>query len=51
MAMPHVPVDWKMPRNRLSPAFPLIVGEINSSALSLMASEGHFQIGMTTLRG
>lgn len=47
MVMPHIPVDWKMPWNRLSPAFPLVVGEINSSALSLMASEGHFQFGMT----
>lgn len=34
MAMPHIPVDWKMPRNRLSLAFPLVVGEINSSVIS-----------------
>lgn len=36
-----------MPWNRLTLAFPLVVGEINSSALSPMASEGHFQFGMT----
>lgn len=42
MATPRVAVDWKMPQNGLSPPFLLGVGEINSSTLSLMASEGHF---------
>lgn len=41
MATPRVSVDWKMPQNGLSPPFLLDVGEINSCALSLMASEGH----------
>lgn len=44
MATPRVPVDWKMPQNGLSPPLLLVVGEINSCTLSLMASEGHFLV-------